>query len=179
MLIFRVFGGTQYSDQEQQILRNYVENSEKEMNEQRMFRGRNQRKMLYIDEGVQGFVDGRYDNTKLLGEDSLQREEQSVLGNKLDRALEDREFQKMKMQLQKSKDEFMMKEHVMRQSRNKRKAFLFLIKRFLPSADSYGNGRINGKFFVFTRKIFRESEISNEPTYHQKSNRASIFRTIL
>ena len=88
------------------------------MEDQRLFRGRNHRRVLYVDDGVEGYNDGRFNNTQGLTEDSLFREEQNVMGNEIDRALEEREFQKIKMDLQKSKDEYMMKEHAMRISRN-------------------------------------------------------------
>jgi hypothetical protein len=115
-------------------LRNYIENSEDENDFRRANRySRKKRgKVLFVDDGGIGEINARYDNTKQLGMESMERERMELNGNRLDRELEEREFQNMKRNLQRSKDEFIRKEHILRQSRNKSNNSTKLIKR-IPS----------------------------------------------
>ena len=118
MLIFRFFEN-RYSDQEQNILRNYIENSDEENHMRRSRHGRTEkRRVLYIDDGGIGEIDHRFNNTQQMGMESMEKERQELHGNQLDRELEEREFMNIKRDIMRSKEDFMMKEHVLRQSRN-------------------------------------------------------------
>lgn len=103
------------SDQERSMIKEYIEDSEEDT-PRRIRRHR----AIYIDDGGVGEINPRFDNTRGLGHDSMERERQNILENRLDRELDEREFLQFKRDLQKSKNEYLMKEHIMRQSRNQR-----------------------------------------------------------
>jgi hypothetical protein len=126
-------------------LRNYIENSDEENNMERTSRygRRERRKVVYVDEGGIGEVDARFDNTKQMGMESMERERMELHGNQLDRQLEEREFMKVKRGVMKSKDEFMMREHVLRQSRNESEFNYISNLRIFQGTEPNGHGRVN------------------------------------
>lgn len=100
------------SDQERSLIKDYIEDSQEE-GPGRRSRG------VFIDDGGIGEINRRFDNTRQLGPDSMERERKEILENRLDRELDEREFLQFKRDLQKSKNEYLMREHIMRQSRNR------------------------------------------------------------
>ena len=86
------------------------------------------RRVLLIDEGVSNSDTDFYDidNTKSEGREVLKKSRNFIDQNHVDRDLEEREFRKFKRDLQKSKEEYIIKENMVKSRLSKSKFCLYV-----------------------------------------------------